>query len=657
MDNRSGPGWQANMVLENAPTHKDLNYTLEYDGVTTAGPTQSWAYSLGANGSAVVGPDGGLTQEWASEGLSMGRVYKTRHPNGSVIERLWKQNRPFSPPGVSFASNAGVNPFVEAEFYSVPDAGGVLILTSMRHYTYDKNGNLTQMKEYDWVPYNNVVRDSFGLPTGIPAGATLKRMTTTAYHCETPGALDTTTSDPDSYDRAGSPSFKKAAKSTVIGNGSQTMARSEFTYDDPLTTANLTEERHWDSTRGAINASAPFLDANNSFATSTQYNQYGNPTLTTDARQVQTQFIYGQVGAFIDLYPTEIRTAAGTAVQRIEKRDYDFNTGLVTRLTDFDNGVSTSTQYDPLGRPVLVRMAEGKAEEMQTSTQYFGPERRIVTRSDLETTGDGKIARVVHFDQLGRVRLTRTLEEYSVAAIANETIGIKTQTRYLTFNPCQPFNSGQCLIDNGAVLANYVLTSNAYRAATPSAATGESTMGWMRVRTDNSSRTVEIRTFAGVNLPGPWDNNTISTGGVTTAYDGVYTKVTDQAGKVRRRRVDGLGQLIRVDEPSDASNNLGSQSLPSQATTYDYNVFGSLISVAQGGQTRSYVYSSLNRLIQATNPESGTVNYEYDASGNITKKIDPRLIPNTSTRQATTYTYDPPVRLGFSLRSVLRVRH
>ena len=34
------------------------------------------------------------------------------------------------------------------------------------------------------------------------------------------------------------------------------------------------------------------------------------------------------------------------------------------------------------------------------------------------------------------------------------------------------------------------------------------------------------------------------------------------------------------------------------------------------------------------------IDYEYDANGNLTRKIDPRLVPNTSTRRAITYVYD-----------------
>jgi RHS repeat-associated protein len=60
---------------------------------------------------------------------------------------------------------------------------------------------------------------------------------------------------------------------------------------------------------------------------------------------------------------------------------------------------------------------------------------------------------------------------------------------------------------------------------------------------------------------------------------------------------------------------------------------------------RSFVYDSLSRLISATNPESGTITYTYDANGNVATKVAP--IPNkipadTSSPQTvtTTFTYD-----------------
>ena len=60
--------------------------------------------------------------------------------------------------------------------------------------------------------------------------------------------------------------------------------------------------------------------------------------------------------------------------------------------------------------------------------------------------------------------------------------------------------------------------------------------------------------------------------------------------------------------------------------------------VDENGQTRSFVYDSLSRLISATNPESGTTSYTYDSDGDVLTKTDARNI-------TTTYAYDALNRL------------
>lgn len=70
-------------------------------------------------------------------------------------------------------------------------------------------------------------------------------------------------------------------------------------------------------------------------------------------------------------------------------------------------------------------------------------------------------------------------------------------------------------------------------------------------------------------------------------------------------------------------------------TSYSYDVMNDLITANQGGQSRSFVYDSLKRLKQANNPESGAINYLYDANSNLTQKTDSRLPAVT-----TTYNYD-----------------
>ena len=613
LDGQNGPGFEYtwDKVLRNQVTQKTLTYQQQYDGNSTP-VSETWTYGLGQ----IINPDGGIVTQWNDAQ----RNYRTEYPDGTVIEKLWAANRTqnFSSTsaydeytGIDAYDPQRVNGYVKTEFTSIKNASGTLIKTAIKDYNYDKNGNVTRVAEYDWVDYGTVPRTN-GFPTGIPAGAVVKRVRTNSIAFFTPDASDYTSNHTNSYWTATAPSLRNAVAVTEVSNGSATLARTEFTYDNAATTGNLTQQKSWDSTKGAY--SNP-LTSGNSISVSHQYDSYGNQTLSTDARGYQTQVVYGNVGGFTDLYPTQIKIAYQTSVQRTETREYDFSTGAVMRTTDLDNNVSNSTTYDVLGRPTLVKAAEGKPEESRTSTSYSDVNRRVIVKSDLNTVGDEKLVNIQHYDQLGRLRLTRQLEDAATQGATDETTGIKVQTRYQY--------SGNF---------SYVLTSNPYRAATSASAGGEATMGWSRNKSDNGGRMIEMQTFAGATAPAPWGANASGTGIVSSSYDANFTTVTDQVGKVRRSMTDGLGRLGRVDEP-DATGNLGTTASPVQPTSYGYDAFNNLITVNQGSQTRSFGYSSLSRLTSASNPESGTISYQYDNNANLTQKTDARNI-------VITYEYD-----------------
>jgi hypothetical protein len=465
-------------VLWDHPASKQLTYTETHDGVNTQ-RTDTWGYGINVIGggpaegqtdvASMGSPDGGVTSEYffvnSTGSTTFGRAgisYKTVRPDGSRIERFWQDNVPYN------GSGNTKNTYVKTEFISIPNSVGSLVQTAIKDYLYDKNGNVTQIAEYDWVAYGDIARDVDGNPTGaIPASAQLKRVTATGFYNQTPDASSGAFSA-SIYNLSTAPNLRKATQWQETRSSftqASAVSRVEFDYDDPASRGNLTAQRAWDSGKGAY--SSP-LTSGNSISSSTQYNQYGSPTLTTDARLIQTQIIYDAIGGFIDLYPTQVKAAFQTSVQRTETREYDFSTGLITKVTDVDNNVFTSTAYDIFGRPTLVKAAEGKPEETRTSIEYSDALRRVITRSDLNTVGDAKLVSIEHYDQLGRLRLKRQLEDSTTESATDETTGIKVQTRYLF--------SG---------VNSYALTSNPYRAATSSAATGENTMGWTRTKSDN----------------------------------------------------------------------------------------------------------------------------------------------------------------------------
>jgi RHS repeat-associated protein len=625
----------------NNPTSKSLVYRPEYDLAPGALPsntpcntatetcvTEAWAYAFAfdtdwlVQNTTLTAPDGGVTRDYFNQEFQDGKNYKTERADGTVIERLWRNNTPHTA-GAIYVQNPSanrINPYVKLEFTSIRNAGGNLSKTAIREYSQDKNGNVTGVKEYDWLAYASVPRDAWGRPSGV-GGATLKRVTDTAYYNPTPDASDSTTADADSYHLANTPRLHGLAQSSEIRDAAGVIrSRTESFYDNTSAAGyvaaaigNPTVQKSWDSTKGAH--SNPLTTAN-SVSVSTQYNGYGSPVLSTDMRGTQTQFTYGAVNNYSDLYPTITKIAYGTAVEQVTTQEYDFYTGAVTRAID-PNGVATATTYDAFARPTLVKAAEGiAAKESRTATAYSDVSRRVIARSDLTNVGDGKLVSILHYDQMGRVRLSRTLENAATESETDETTGIKVQTRY------------------GYSGANsYQLVSNPYRAQYSHQATGEPSMGWTRGKTDNGGRAVEAQTFNGATLPAPWGANAGSSGAVTTTYDAEFVTITDQAGKMRRSITDGLGQLIRVDEPDKDTGSLGNVAAPVQPTAYTYDALGNLTQVTQHTQTRTFSYSSLSRLTSATNPENGTVSYTYDAGGNVLTKSDARPV-------TIAYTYD-----------------
>ncbi len=645
MDGEDGPTqfFLTPTILKNYPETKTLTYKLEYDDWEAQSPataTETWTYNIENTTSSVTGPDGGVTTDlfdttdgggltlpW-STGLSIRNV----GPNGTMVEKIWAQNNPtgFSGPGLSF------NTYVDMELTSIKNAAGSYTLTAIKDFTYDKNGNVTEVREYDWVPYCDVPRSvtyCSGLPTGLPSGAStnLRRITKTEFYNDAPTASSSTYTDQDSYHLASSKRLLRLAKSTTVQDASEaTKARSEITYDytnyDSSNTkgGNPTVTRTWDSTKNTV--TNPLTDSN-SIKTQATYNDHGMPITTTDANSIVTQITYGNVtvggNSVTGPYPTLTVAAHGTGLARTSSAVYDFYTGVVSSATDEDNDLTNVSIYDPLGRPTTVKSAYGTALESWTQTTYDDEERRVIAKSDLATAGDGKKVAIQHFDALGRVRLVRTLEDASTEDPEVEADGIKVQTRYKI-----------------ASSFNYQLQSNPYRADESDEET-DPTMGWTLSKSWTNGSRSEVHTISGAGLPdegfdGP---NSSSTGVVSTDIDANRTLVTDQAGKQKISKTNALAHLTDVWEITAQDASTVGITFPSTSiaygyqTSYEYDILNNLLLVDQSEQEREFSYSSLSRLLSAENPESGTIAFEYDNNSNLTEKTDARGV-------VTTYSYD-----------------
>ncbi len=123
----------------------------------------------------------------------------------------------------------------------------------------------------------------------------------------------------------------------------------------------------------------------------------------------------------------------------------------------------------------------------------------------------------------------------------------------------------------------------------------------------------------------------------TASYSNNITTVTDEAGKKRQFQTDALGRITQViEDPS----GLGF------VTTYGFDALGNLISVVQGSNQRTYSFDSLSRMASENNPESGIVNYKYDADSNCGNSAAGLLASKTNARGVRTcFFYDALNRL------------
>lgn len=101
----------------------------------------------------------------------------------------------------------------------------------------------------------------------------------------------------------------------------------------------------------------------------------------------------------------------------------------------------------------------------------------------------------------------------------------------------------------------------------------------------------------------------------------------------------------------DALNNLlctWQKGTDTTSLTFAYNPStntSNCLSASATWRPRSFIYDSLSRLTSATNPESGTVSYTYDANGNVLSKVSPKPNSGSTGNVTATYSYDALNRL------------
>ena len=567
-------------------TQKNLNH----DGIV-----ETWTFGQGGSGYAVTAPDGNHVTEASYCGTfgvpgcvldKVGLSYRTRRPF-VMTERHWINLLFSGGDNITPAGASPFNPVVDYEYTTLLDANDNKLKMSAKKFQYDYNGNVTQTTEYDWFDPALVSRDAEGVPTGVPASATVLRVTNNSYYSQAVGSTST-----NIYAKrplaTGTPLILNAPKESTLGPSIVQFSYDGQAYGVAPTLGNLTTKKVW------VDLDSKWI------TTSNTYGLYGNIATSTDGRGKVTQFFYDDAThALPNRVVTDPQNGTGTQTSTTA---YDLSTGLVTTLTDVSGQISTIDYtnqllgtIDPFGRPGITKSPQinisGTNHQRRVTMTYIDSARQVIAASDLNIENDKLLKTRTTADQLGRLVLTEQTEDG-----ANYTIF--SVNKYL---------------DMGRVTLN----------SSPGRSAAASTDSWTRITKDSGGRIIEVATFGGATQPAWTGTAGVFNGALITAYDSNFTTVTDQAGKVRRTMVDALGRLRRIDEP-DGGGSLGTTASPVQPTSYGYDVFGNLLSVTQGSQARTFTYDSLSRLRSAVNPESGTVSYQYDDNGNLLVKTDAR---------------------------------
>ncbi len=357
-------------------------------------------------------------------------------------------------------------------------------------------------------------------------------------------------------------------RQTVKDAGGNRVAETTFAYDEstPAPAAGITSHNSDAGTvRGNVTSVSQWLDVTDSTLTSThQYDIAGNLIQSLDPRGVCARWGYADSRNTYAL-PASITTYKGlncTGLAMTASVSYDHDIGKATGTTDVNAQTTTYAYSDALERLTRITRPTGVG---QTNIGYMDTPGSVTVET---TISDGPHT-TLHYDGLGR-------QERSVLVGACEDGGdVQTTTSY-----------------DGKGRVSQV--SNPYCGSTAT----DSTM----TEYDGLDRVLKVTEPGGAIT--------------TTGYEGAVTRVTDPATVKRESTVDALGRLIQVIE------NPGGD--PAYTTAYQYDLLDNLTQVNQSGQTRTFLYDSLKRLREATNRESGTITYTYDAGGNLATRTDQR---------------------------------
>jgi RHS repeat-associated protein len=494
-------------------------------------------------------------------------------------------------------------------------------------YTYNSTGQYTQKKIYKESPGVNVLRT---INTTWATNGTPATQVTILEDGSTQSEVDTTYDSNGLLDSVSEYDWGTGARGSLLRTTTYTYQTStNYTnlniidlviskqVKDVTGTVQYRQDTAYDATAGDNQSCPTGIAQHNDASYECTFYYRGNPTSvttylapTTPANGITKNFTYDFFGNLLSAqlnccqnktwgyssatttqnYSLPDSVTSGSSLGPTLKTTYAYYlpTGQVNTATD-PNGLVTTGSYDYLRRPTQVSQTSGPNVSISYDDVHF------TSTSKASIDSSKSVQQIAAVDTLGRPNLTTTED------VSNNVYS--------------------------KVATTYNLAGRAYQTSNPY--TGTSPSYWTTTAFDVLGRPISVT------LP----DSSVS----TTAYATNTTTAQDPAGVQRKSVVDGARRLSTMFEPDPTNSN----SLTLQ-TSYTYNVLNELLQIAQGAQTRTYVYDALGRLNSSTTPEAGTTclglysggvcQNGYDSFDNLQSMTDARGV-------ITSYGYDTLNRL------------
>jgi RHS repeat-associated protein len=380
-------------------------------------------------------------------------------------------------------------------------------------------------------------------------------------------------------------------KTVTVSNGTATVSQTTNNYDETGVTSTSGTPQHTSVTnpRGNLTSVNTYTIGSTYLTKRMTYFDTGNVQTSTDVNNATYTSVYNNATSTCgNAFPSSVNEPLSMS----KSFTWNCTGGVQLTATDENNKATTTTYSDQFfWRPANTAYPDGG----QTSWTYNSV---TSTTTTVKMNGSQNVVSTTVLDSLGRTKQTQ-----------------------LNSDPIAP----------DYVDTTYDSLGRVYTVSNPYRTTSDATYGLTKYQYDALSRPTLV-------IP---PDGSQSANNVSATYTNNCAAASDQAGKKRTSCSNALGYLTQVFEDPTGLN---------YETDYSVDPLGNILSVSQKGgdgnsahwRTRNYVYDLLSRLAQSSNPESGTVNYYYDAngySGDLTSRVAPA--PNQSSGTVTTtYAYD-----------------